>query len=622
MQNTVQTVIKVQSAEAISKFNNLGSTIRNNVALGTLMGEAISKGIGVAVGGLNGLIGKFSEAADIQMENIALAGDLSKLSGLAFKDSGVFVDEFTQRMSKAAATLPGATADFVNMGKSLMDELIPSFQDANGELDKIAMNKALDKLSIAGGMRAVSSGVTTAESGRAIAKLLGGQSTLAELSRLDFFEKNKAVLATLRTDLEAQGKELKDLSSKEILALAQNAIGVSDDVIDAASNSTSGIIAGFQSALFDPNTGTFGILRKLSDGSSVFGENGVIGKASGILSAMGLTADPMEALASGLEWINGWIKKAGFFLNSIKAKIDINGEESVPTLDLSALGGKIGQWLGTMYNNMLSAMDNIDWLAVANMVGEGIAGAINLLANFLRTVDFAKIAGLFLKAGVAATMAVGVALTNIDWASVGIVLLKAGAVAIAAFGVSIAGAIAGFGLAGIAAFSSLALGITAVIGKIRDYFLGRGDTIKDAINGLFADIAGMFAALRERVANFFAGQKFDSATAGRTGRRVANNATGFDPMGILAAAARERSAMPSGANVTLANSTEGIYTTRQQQGILAALNGRRGGGGLNVQNINIQGGSNVSPEELVKRMLKALDREWNSYQESQFAPNY
>ena len=101
-------------------------------------------------------------------------------------------------------------------------------------LDQDAMAASLDKLSISAGIRADAADVTISESGRAIAKLLGGQTSIAELARLDFWERNKASLSVIKGHLETQGIELKDMTSKEILDLAQTALEVSDEMIQAS----------------------------------------------------------------------------------------------------------------------------------------------------------------------------------------------------------------------------------------------------------------------------------------------------------------------------------------------------------------------------------------------------
>lgn len=61
MPNTVTTKIRVDSRDATRALGDLGGAIRNNVALGTLFGNALSGGIDAAMGGLGKLAGAFGE---------------------------------------------------------------------------------------------------------------------------------------------------------------------------------------------------------------------------------------------------------------------------------------------------------------------------------------------------------------------------------------------------------------------------------------------------------------------------------------------------------------------------------------------------------------------------------
>ena len=120
MVNTVSTRI-IAKDDATKVFNNLGASMRNNVAIGTLMGNAISGAMAGATAAVGALINKFGEAADIQSANIGTAGDFARLTGMSFDEAGQQIDSFTKRMAKAAATLPGSTQLYTELGNSISD---------------------------------------------------------------------------------------------------------------------------------------------------------------------------------------------------------------------------------------------------------------------------------------------------------------------------------------------------------------------------------------------------------------------------------------------------------------------------------------------------------------------
>ena len=110
--NRVETVI-VAKDQASKVFNNIGASMRNNVAIGTVMGNAITASLGAAIDAAKGLVSVFNDAAQVNLSNIGTAGDMAKLTGMSFADAQKDITEFTNRMSIAAADLPGDTASFV-----------------------------------------------------------------------------------------------------------------------------------------------------------------------------------------------------------------------------------------------------------------------------------------------------------------------------------------------------------------------------------------------------------------------------------------------------------------------------------------------------------------------------
>jgi hypothetical protein len=82
---------------------------------------------------------------------------------------------------------------------------------------------------------------------------------------------------------------------------------------------------------------------------------------------------------------------------------------------------------------------------------------------------------------------------------------------------------------------------------------------------------------------------------------IPNAASGF--MGLLTAAARERRAMPAGANLLVANTSETVLT-REQAGAVGGALANKGGG--NTVNINMTVSGAGDPDTVADRVLRLL----------------
>ncbi len=633
--NRVVTTIQVDNAAALSAFDKLGGALTKSTALGVVMGNAITGGLNLAKDAVGGLIGKFGEASKLSLGNIGTAGDMAKLTGMSFAESQKDIAAFTERMSVAAASLPGDTASFVALGIGISDNLVPAFQDLNGVLDKNSFNQYRDDLAKFGAMRTEFSGVTEQDTAKAISQLLGGSTGLAELKDLNFFAANPAVMAFIEKGISDSGKDIKSMTKKELAELTRSALKVSDEVIKAAQNSTAGLAAGFKSSLFDPNTGIFGIMRDLNkkvDGNqSVFssferivqkllGEKGVFANGAKILQGLGLSSDPMQLLADGLGAVGVWLDSTNKTLLTIRRRFASGNLKALndDTGSFANLGSKLGKGVASFFNKGIKLIQSSsveDWKNIGNKFGDMIAGAINVGTNFLRNADFTQIARLLIKgllgALVFANFAITSAFTGIDWGSLAISLLKAGTVAVLGVGAMIAGAMTSFGLMGVAAFAALGVAFVAGIGALRDMWFSSAQELRDGLSSLFSGIGNFLA----NAVSMIPGVDIDT-----TGKGVKNKATGLDQMGLFGAIARERSAAP-GTDMVIANSSEAILNRQQQRGLLTALNSRRSGG-LSVGNLTIHAGAVTDPKQLAKQVMRELGNEWSKYQQGQMSPSY
>lgn len=626
MPNTIITKI-IAKDEATQVFNKLGESMRNNVAIGTLMGNTISGAVDIAKKAVGGLINSFQDAADIQSANIGTAGDFARLTGLSFTEASEQLDDFTARMAVVAGTLPGNTQLYTDLGKGITDNLIPAFKDASGAFDEISFNSTLDDITKSAGIRAANAGLQAKDAALAVSKALSGKS-ISELSQLQFFEQSPAALAFLESEAKKIGKDLKDMTDAQRAEVVRKALAVPDEVINAASNSVNGLIEGFKTTLFDPTVGLFGLMRDLdlnTDGNQnalaniqnvlkkIFGSDGVIAKSGTILSSLGISIDPMKMFADGLGKVGLWLDGVNSWLGNF-AFIAEDTRGFDPKKTFSNMGAEIGKWFAGLYNKLIVGLNGINWGQAGYMLGDVIAEGINLLGSYIRNIDFTNVAQLFLQIVGGVGMALWGVVTNIEWGTIGIILLKAGAVALAAAGVVMATAIFGLGTAGVAAVGGLMLALVAGFGNVRDFFKNNQGRVIEAISELLNKVADFFR-------NVFKGGGAIGGN-GKRGDAVRNRATGLDQMGLFGAISRERKAMPNGSNLVVANDSELILPRSSQVGLLNALNSKRSSVGLTVGSIIINAGANSNPKQLAQAVMREIDIAFRSSQQQQLAPNY
>lgn len=634
--NTVTTTIRVNSADAIGEFNKLGGSLTKATALGTVFGNALTGAFEMAVGGAQSLVSAFGEASSKQLSMIGAAGDLSRITGLSFADSKADLQDFSNEMARMAATLPGTSSDFIALGVAMSDSLGKGLKMDDGSLDTAAFEKYREELSTFAGMRTEFSGVMVEDTNLFLSKLMDGKS-LAELKTLKFAEQNVGVVSAIEQNLQETGRELKDMSGRELIEMAHEVMRVEQEVMDAASLSIDGLVASFKDGLFSPTTGIFGIERDLNPlvegNQSVFanftrviqkslGDDGLLSKASQLLGDAGLDIDPMQMLADGLGRVGTWIDRANDWLGGFDSL-------NLGEFDVGALGdvaAKGAAWLGDQMNNFFQKIGDMDATKIGQQLGRGIALAIDAVSAYMSNLDFAAIGKGFLNIGKAMAVALGSAIISIDWGQVGQALSNMGQISILGLAARVVEA---FGRLGATVSGSIinasAWAVESIKGigaQISGWIASIGRAFADAFADAKARIAGMF--------NIFS-QGDDDSPMGFSGRRVGNKATGLDQMGLFAAIAREQSAAP-GRNIVVANDSELIVPPAEQRSLLAALNNKAaaqtgpvrtqaGSTVFNLGGIHISG-EVANPKTLAKQVMREINLEYQKHSISQAALNY
>lgn len=671
MANTVRVTL-----EGVDK---LSGVIGNSIIKANLLGSAVTGAMNVATSAVKAFTASIGDSINAQQQNISIAGDFARLTGESFSEAGQFIDDFAQRMSAAASSLPGATADYVNLGKGISDNLIPAFKDLNGVFDPEQFQEYLDAISRDGAFRAISSNVDVGNAGLGISKFLQGAS-IASLQQIKFFEANPAVLAFIEQEAKNLGKELEDLSVRERADVLRKALAVPDEVIKASQNTISGLVEGFKSTLLDPNSGLFGLMRRVNGGTaleaitaglaSLIGEDGLLTAIGETLEAIGIDfGDPMVALRNTALTFTARVKYVTGILNDISEGFDESGNgiswDSITNdifylftqlFDVSQLNSILngsGSRLADLVNNLLDGIASLDWGAIGAMSGELLADVLNEGLDFLNGFDFSILLPLTLRVLDNLFTGVGSFLANVDWGSllmVGIKVIAINAVygIASAIAVSIAGAVLALGaipaavIAGVAALVAvIAANWSSIVGffqtqwdslinAVSSGFQALVNFVKDGWDSLTETVGGHWKSIRSSVSGFFSRVQdfFNRAVnfiPGLEGQEVQaspvpNAASGLNVGGLLGAIARETSLMPSGSELVVANSSEAILNQAQQASLARIIGSGRqsSNGGLSIGNITIHTQA-TDAEGIADELMSVISRRYEQFKGSQLA---
>ncbi|MCC5636324.1 hypothetical protein LC593_10730 [Nostoc sp. CHAB 5844] len=329
-----------QASGTIKGVAGATGSLSNSIAAGIIKANLFGAAMEAIGNAASFMMGKFEEAKKIQLDTVSAAGTFAALTGESYKESEKFVTSFGAELSKIAGALPGATADYQRVANSIMDNVIPAFKDANGVLNKGEFQKNLTDITKQMTLLGISSGTEAGAVGMFTARLLDGN--IASAKNLLFADNNPAFINLLEQEMQKRGKTLNDMkiiSAKERIEVVKAVSGklVTKDVIDAASNTVDGLIAGIQSSLFDPTSGVFGLLRDLStaDGqqnvmtavaSSIKALQGFFDAGASILKALGVPdIDPMLVLYNGINTFTDWVKQASVIATLIAKTISGTG---------------------------------------------------------------------------------------------------------------------------------------------------------------------------------------------------------------------------------------------------------------------------------------------------------
>lgn len=403
---------------AAGSTQSMGDALFGAIAKANLLEFAIGK-----AGEAAALMGaKFEEAKKIEIGDVSAASTFSALTKQSFGDSQKFVSDFSKEISQVAGALPGATADYNRVANSIMDNVIPAFQDANGVLDQGKFKENLVDITKKMTLLGITSDTHSGAVGMFTARLLDGN--IASAKQLLFADNNPAFMGQLEKALKAQGKTEKDfktMTSKQRLEIIQAVSEqfISKEVIDAASNTVDGLLAAIESSFFDPKSGVFGLLRDLSEAkgnqtvmSAVAGGINAVqkffGSVSQLLAAIGVpSVDPMLVLYNGINVFTGWVKNAANMIALISTAVKASGGgvggllKLVQGFDLSIVLVKVREIFTSITRSAIASFNSVagrfnpsTFLKQVDAFIGSISGAINTFFAFTANTSGSMVSGM------------------------------------------------------------------------------------------------------------------------------------------------------------------------------------------------------------------------------------
>ena len=390
--------IRNDATRATSTFGSMGARVEGLAGeffKAEMAANAVTFALGKVGEGVNFIKSGFVEATQIQNEAIVAASTFSALTGTSFDEAGEALEKLNQRLAKSAATLPGATQDYKALATTINDNLIEAFKDANGKLDVQAWEDATASISESYGAITAASTKMTGNTALGLTKALSG-SSVAELRSIALFEQNPVLLSELEKKLaERNAKTLRDLELKDRINIVKE-IGekfISGDFKKAAGESVDGLIQSFKSSLLDPTSGVFGLMRDLeseTEGTqSVFSAynetlklligSGSIWESLGqIFGQLGLSIDPMKAIAAGFNAFNAGLTVIANILRDVSRAIAsmLGGADAIgdATAAISASSNP---------QQILQKLKKIDLGQISTAISNNLGKALEPLASDL-----------------------------------------------------------------------------------------------------------------------------------------------------------------------------------------------------------------------------------------------
>lgn len=475
-----------------------------------------------------------------------------------------------------------------------------------------------------------------------------------------------------------RGKDLSKLYSDErakVMEIAGQEL-VPPEMIAALKKTAKQQIQALTESLFNENRGVFGFLRTVKEANgekisvmdgfaalltNLIGRNGLLASVGRVLRAFGLSSgDPMLDFYNGLMTLADWAQRAGRFLDTIPARyqrlVQKLGFDPIERLQygLGVVGGwidrsnrflrslrlpdfsrlskdgglaallsdRISKAFQSIRNSVWSMTNDGTFKGIGKNLGDLFNKGVNFLGELLSNVDWKALGAASGDLAIGAMDILGSLLSNIDWDQLGSFL---GVIVKAVFHV-----------------------LSRASRKIEDYLIDKGLSLvevgarwaKDRMSELYDAIKNTVAKWISAMSQGFinlpttqpkqlspqeqesqqwevakGSEAWKSFLALLSGGVIPSNfANGLNVGGLFSAISAESRAMPAGAGIAIANTSETILNRSQQSDLVAAMSRARSSGGVFAPQITVNPSPGMDERSLASMVLAELDARWKQYQ--------
>ena len=369
MSNTINVVL--------NGVDNLSSVISGSILKVGALGAAFDAAMGVVNGGISMMRQGLADAGKTQLDLIGGAGALMGVMDVDFSTATQQAESLNNAFVKLGANLPGTAEDFAMVGRSVMDDIINAYRQLDGSLDLSTAKESLLDLTESWTLLAQQTQTDSATAGQLLTRLIGGDTRVLKQV---MFDKSPAFKNALNRLLEADGKTLKDfddLTTKQRTEYVRSAtrLTIPKEAVEAMSNTVSGLVASWNSAIFDPTTGAIGFLRKLPQRFNETALDAYFGMlksvervAQQIVRLFPVSVDFMEVLWDTFNWIGTKLDSIATTLASYKQASNIQ----LPSFDglVDGLIAGFNWMLDGMAKFTNAVFADTSWVAplVANLI--------------------------------------------------------------------------------------------------------------------------------------------------------------------------------------------------------------------------------------------------------------
>jgi hypothetical protein len=334
----------------------------------------------------------FQEAAAIQTSMIAASSDLAT-------NLKIPIDA----ISELAAALPGETAGYADIYRSISGTLSKQFSGAEFKQQSEEFTKRI-------GLLAAIRGADAATAGNASNRFLAGTMGFGEAIVQDIFQRNPALytalldqLNTMKVDPEDWKKVQQSVRTKIFSAALAKA--APDALIAEFEGTFQGTIETIKTQVFDPIKGLFGLLRRIDN----LGNRTALDAANGVLQALnslkdsfvtiaqslGVNLDPVYYLINVLDVITDTIGKLHLAVISADPVTSFSKwVDSIPTL-LAGWAVSAIEYLSTLVNRLLGT--GIDGAKIGKVIGTFYNIFESIKDKILDNIDAKQLAELYYK---------------------------------------------------------------------------------------------------------------------------------------------------------------------------------------------------------------------------------